>query len=255
MRAIFSSALFILIIAMTPNVYAFQSFFDKPKNLKVLPKDISAADLRETMRGFAFALGARCTDCHVSEKPEGATKPIMIFDRDDKENKKIAREMLKLVADINARVTDLGRGDDHVYQKVTCTTCHRGQKKPVLIQTVLDKAIIEGGADEAIKQYGELKERYYGGHTYDFTPFTLAEYAQTVAKSGDLETGVKLAQFNVDNYPDTAYGQQILGQINMELKNYQAAAKAFEAANKIWPNDFTQGLLKQAQDEARKAQK
>ena len=43
---------------------------DKFTNLKVLPKDISKAELQSTMRGFAFALNVRCEHCHV-EKPGG----------------------------------------------------------------------------------------------------------------------------------------------------------------------------------------
>jgi len=230
--------------------FAFQSVFETTKNLKVLPKDISAAELRETMRGFAFALGVRCTHCHVRETQEGSERPVMVFDRDDKENKLIARKMLTMVAEINANVSTLGRGENHIYQRVTCTTCHRGQNKPILIQTVLDSALTKGGAEEAIKQYSELKERHYGGHTYDFTPFTFAEYALAIASDGDLENGAKLAAYNAQNHPNEAYGQQILGQINMAQKNFEAAIAAFTAANKISPNGFVQGLLKKAQDAA-----
>src|SRR5688500_13932467 len=35
------------------------------KNLQVLPKDISRADLVQTMRQVATDLGVRCTHCHV----------------------------------------------------------------------------------------------------------------------------------------------------------------------------------------------
>ena len=39
-------------------------------NLKVLPKDISPADLHATMSGFTRALGVRCGYCHVSQPGE-----------------------------------------------------------------------------------------------------------------------------------------------------------------------------------------
>ena len=236
----------IALILLSPNAVAFEGLFDKPKNLKALPKDISARDLRETMRGFAFALGARCTHCHVSERPEGAKRPVTIFDRDDKENKKIARKMIKLVADINARVKGLGRGKDHFYQTVTCVTCHRGQKRPILIQTVMDDAFAKGGVAEVIRQYNKLKARYYGNHTYDFTPFTFAEYAQSFVRKGDLETAESLARFNVKNNPNKAYSQQVLGQISMKLGKFDEAVKAFEAANTLRPNAFLQKLLNEA---------
>ena len=38
---------------------------ERGENLKVLPPEISAADLRDTMRGFSMGLGVRCSFCHV----------------------------------------------------------------------------------------------------------------------------------------------------------------------------------------------
>ena len=158
MKKVYYLMFFVLGFGFATNTFALQvSPFDNPKNLKVLSKDITSSELRETMRGFAFSLGVRCTHCHVSETPEGADRPQMFFDRDDKENKRIAREMLRLVEEINSKVENLERGETHDYQTVTCTTCHRGQNKPILIQTVLDNARDEGGISEAIKHYNALK--------------------------------------------------------------------------------------------------
>ncbi len=72
-------------------------FPEKFTNLKVLPKDISRAELQSTMR--AFALNVRCEYCHV-EKAAGK-KFEMDFAADDKEAKKTARVMLEMVAAIN----------------------------------------------------------------------------------------------------------------------------------------------------------
>ena len=62
-------------------------------NLQVLPKDIPRAQLVSTMRGFAGALGVRCTHCHVG--PDDLQG--MDFATDEKESKKIARTMLRMV--------------------------------------------------------------------------------------------------------------------------------------------------------------
>src|SRR4051812_18838153 len=43
-----------------------------PKNLQVLPKDTSAAQVVTMMRGFTTALGVQCGYCHVFE---GAGNP------------------------------------------------------------------------------------------------------------------------------------------------------------------------------------
>jgi photosynthetic reaction center cytochrome c subunit len=87
------------------------------KNLKVFPKDITRAQLISNMKGFAQALGVRCTYCHVGE--EG--KPLSTFDfaSDAKEHKVRARAMLLMAHRINSQ--DFGG-----QMKVTCFTCHRG---------------------------------------------------------------------------------------------------------------------------------
>jgi len=96
------------------------------KNLKVLPQDISRADLLTTMKFFSRSLGVRCTNCHVGE--EG--KPLSTFDfaSDAKKDKATARKMLAMVHRINSEdfgVTDFSK------VKVTCFTCHRGSTKPL----------------------------------------------------------------------------------------------------------------------------
>ena len=96
------------------------------KNLQVLPKDITRANLMSTMKLFAQSLGVRCTHCHVGE--EG--KPLSTFDfaSDAKQKKLVARKMLAMVHRINEQ--DFGV-KDFSQVKVTCFTCHRGSVKPL----------------------------------------------------------------------------------------------------------------------------
>src|SRR5260370_32984496 len=82
------------------------------------------------MRGFALALGVRCTYCRVG--PEGAPLDSLNFASDDKRTKRTARVMLDMVSHINeehlADVPD--RPVPHVV--VRCATCHRGLARPRL---------------------------------------------------------------------------------------------------------------------------
>ena len=96
------------------------------KNLKVLPKTISRANLMSTMKSFSQSLGVRCTYCHVGEddKPLSA----MDFASEKKANKAIARDMLRLVNRLNRR--DLPAIGGLESPRVTCYTCHRGAKEP-----------------------------------------------------------------------------------------------------------------------------
>jgi hypothetical protein len=81
-----------------------------PKNLRVLPAD---TNIQQTMGAFRTALGVQCTYCHVQGD----------FASDDNAKKSMARNMIRIAADINAGFPD---GKRHV----TCYTCHRGEAVP-----------------------------------------------------------------------------------------------------------------------------
>src|ERR1700741_3928281 len=65
------------------------------KNLQIFPKDITQQELVGNMKGFAQALGVRCTHCHVGTDGQ----PLSTFDfaSDAKPTKAVARRMLAMV--------------------------------------------------------------------------------------------------------------------------------------------------------------
>jgi Photosynthetic reaction centre cytochrome C subunit len=81
----------------------------EPKNLKLLKAD----GLMDTMRAFRIALGAKCDTCHVQGD----------FASDEKPEKEMARKMIVMTREINAKFPD---GNQHV----SCFTCHRGDEHP-----------------------------------------------------------------------------------------------------------------------------
>ena len=83
-----------------------------PKNLKVLK--VPPADIRATMQSFRVGLGVQCDFCHVKGD----------FASDENPKKDIARKMIVLAQDVNAKFSD---GMEHV----TCYTCHRGAQEPL----------------------------------------------------------------------------------------------------------------------------
>jgi hypothetical protein len=100
---------------------------EKPKNLKVLPKDMSAEDVHKIMKVYAKALGVRCGHCHVAVP---GTPPKMDFASDDKEAKTTARSMMKMVDAINEKYIDkIGKGK---FEKIECVTCHMGHTTPLV---------------------------------------------------------------------------------------------------------------------------
>ncbi|HVR69290.1 MAG TPA: hypothetical protein VMT87_00480, partial [Vicinamibacteria bacterium] len=66
---------------------------DKFTNLQLLPKDATRAQVVETMRGFASALGVRCNHCHVGADP--ATLEGFDFAADTKQAKRVTRAMMR----------------------------------------------------------------------------------------------------------------------------------------------------------------
>lgn len=98
------------------------------KNLKVLPKDITKAELDTTMRRFRAALGVRCNFCHV----QSATNPQqMDFASDAKKEKTTARGMIKMVMAINKKYFhEKGDLKNIAASRVTCKTCHNGKQEP-----------------------------------------------------------------------------------------------------------------------------
>lgn len=99
-----------------------------PTNLQVLPKDISGHDLMATMRGYSKALGVECGFCHVQD-PQ--TRKFD-FASDAKDDKGIARTMIRMKDEINAKyLATINDPDATAADKtVTCGTCHRGKTMP-----------------------------------------------------------------------------------------------------------------------------
>jgi hypothetical protein len=96
----------------------------------VLPKDMDGRQVMGVMRGFTQALGVRCVYCHVPGPNEQDLNGYD-FASDDKEHKKAARTMLKFTESLNHDFPkDVGDEPAAGQMRVTCWTCHRGDKEP-----------------------------------------------------------------------------------------------------------------------------
>ena len=100
---------------------------EKFKNLQVLPKNITTDSLDKIMDGFNVQLGVDCNYCHVKDKKADS----LIFDKDDKPEKEITRNMMRMTMDINKKYFQFNEEVTAVQvQAVTCYTCHKGQPIP-----------------------------------------------------------------------------------------------------------------------------
>lgn len=92
------------------------------KNVKTLA-NVPAARLLAIMNlGYGKSLGVSCTHCHVAGE----------WDRDDKPQKQIARDMSAMASTINNELLKTIPNLKGPNAVVNCTTCHRGQVKPAL---------------------------------------------------------------------------------------------------------------------------
>src|SRR5215470_6913697 len=87
------------------------------KNIKVL-NGMPESQLIPVMNFFAASMGRRCNYCHVNNQGQWD------YASDAKPEKAAAREMVKLVMDIN-KTTERLKLDP-----VSCYTCHRGRTSP-----------------------------------------------------------------------------------------------------------------------------
>ena len=96
------------------------------KNLKILPKNITAQQMDSVMDHFSQALGVSCDFCHVKSGDN------MEFAADDNKHKLVAREMMKMTDKINDDYFDMtgSKRDLNTPLMVTCYTCHHGQTQP-----------------------------------------------------------------------------------------------------------------------------
>jgi photosynthetic reaction center cytochrome c subunit len=101
---------------------------DKPveqtrKNIQIL-KGLPESQLFPEMNYISASLGVQCGFCHVSNGKDAQGRTNWVWESDDKEEKKTARDMMRMVLAVNGGNFGLSRG------QVTCYTCHRGQEHP-----------------------------------------------------------------------------------------------------------------------------
>ena len=119
---VFVSFVFIGIAATRPDAKNYE------RNLKVLPKDISDNDLDSIMDTYSKQLNVACDFCHASSKED---KQNLVYPSDDKPEKEITRQMMRMTAAINKdyfNYTIVYKAGEEM--AVSCFTCHDGFARP-----------------------------------------------------------------------------------------------------------------------------
>ncbi len=219
---------------------------DEFSNLQVLPEGTAKGELVGLMRGFAGALGVRCLHCHVGTDPN--TLEGYDFASDDKEPKRVARAMMRMVDTINAELLPkTGRAD---LIAVECVTCHGGLARPQRIVDVLAATLEESGVDAALARYRELREEHYGTAAYDFSPSPLNQIAETLARDAKLPDAIAVMRLNRELSPDVAYVHFMLGRLLMMGGEREAGLASMSRAVELEPdNPWFRQMLERARQQ------
>jgi tetratricopeptide (TPR) repeat protein len=225
---------------------------EPPKNLQVLPKDMPRNQVTAIMRQFAMSLGVRCEHCHA-EAPRAANAdtaaaagrggrggggPQLDYALDDKENKKIAREMMKMVADINGKYLPATGRTFTDLSRVTCETCHHGLARPRTLRAALTEAVQASGPDSAIKLYRALRLRYYGSAAYDFSEQSLNEAGNQLGQTADQRrAALAILRLNLEFFPTSVPTLTNLATISVAVGDTAGAVAAINQALQVQPDN------------------
>lgn len=232
------------LVVLAPNLPAQpQGKFppDSLINTHVIPKATPVVEVIGAMRNFTSALGVRCQFCHLGS--EGQPLGEFDFASDQKRNKVVARQMMRMVSDINRRLDTIPqRGQPAV--PATCATCHRGVSRPIPLFALVHDYAVSVSADSAINAYKALRARYYGRDAYDFSEPSLNIAAFRTARAGKPDEALKLLSYNEGLFPRSSGMSVFRGNILLMKGDTAGAEAAFrEAIRRDSTNSEAKGRL------------
>ena len=226
-------------LALAPSAIRAQDSFRWPeqmKNPKVFPKDFPSSKLEAVMKGFTRALGVRCSYCHVGQEGQ----PLQTFDfaSDRNPNKERAREMYRMLGDINGHLKKINpSGDRRV--NMWCNTCHRGRPRPMTLVEELGEAYRKSGVTGAIDRYRELREKFELAGAYDFRERSLDAFASDLLDETDTAGALAVLRLNTSEFPRSTEAWENLADGYRTAGNAELAAIYYRKALEIDPQNET----------------
>jgi tetratricopeptide (TPR) repeat protein len=206
---------------------------DKFTNLQYFPKTISRDELVGIMRGFSFSLNVRCQYCHAGKDgPNLETN----FASDEKETKKTARAMLRMVDAINQEyIAKLG---SKTPSRVECVTCHHGLSVPTTMNAVLAKTLEEKDIPAAIALYRDLRKKDYGEGKYDFGETPLNQLTESLLKQHKTKEAAAMMELNVEvNTPPSLWSYNLLAMAHTANQEIEKAKADYQKILELNPQD------------------
>lgn len=227
-----------LLAAQAPSRFPPESLV----NVRVIPRTTPVIEVVGQMRNIAGGLGVRCQYCHVGR--EGMPLDSFDFASDEKRTKLVARQMMRMVEEINRRL-DTIPGRTAAGVRAQCQTCHHGAPRPIRLSALMIEMATAGGADSALRGYRALRERYYGRDTYDFGEGSLNTAAFQLARAGRIDDGLAILNFNEQLFPNSTTMAVFRGNITLMRGDTNGAAAAYrEAIRRDTSNAEARGRLR-----------
>lgn len=238
MRLAHSAFLFLFIPAALGLAAAQpQGWSEEAKNLQYFPKGTKQSELIPMMRQFSFALGVPCTHCHGTREQKGFDLRGVDFSLDIKPTKGIARDMLRMVDEINSKLLTKIAPRSDLDLKVSCFTCHSGIPLPETIESRVLRMIEREGVKSAIEDYRSTRERYYGSAAYNFKEQPLVEVASDLLRQGKYQEAVEVSQLNLEFHPRSSQSKFRLAQGYEGLGDKDKARGVYKELLEANPND------------------
>jgi hypothetical protein len=189
------------------------------------------------MQAIAAALGVTCEYCH------GQRGSAAILTATGKPRLEVARAMIEMTNDLNARVQAASGKSAPEAVRVECVTCHRGVAIPRQLGDIMFQTTVQQGVEAAATLYRDLRTRYYGRQSYDFGDETLLTVAERLVQARPA-AAIALADLNVEFNPRSARSYFVKGTAQSRQLDNEGALASFRKSLDLDPdNGVTQGWL------------
>jgi tetratricopeptide (TPR) repeat protein len=194
------------------------------------------------MQEVSQALGVHCDYCHSAPRGSGQPEP----------KKEIARAMMAMTRDLNAKVQEATGKSANETTRVECFTCHRGAAIPQPLSAIVMRTVAEKGGGAAVDQYRDLRKQFYGRATYDFSEDALLEIVQRVVQ-GRPDDAIALLRMNLEFNPQSAQTYALLGFAYTRKVDDASAITNLEKSLELDPtNAVVRGQLEQLREYQRR---
>jgi tetratricopeptide (TPR) repeat protein len=202
------------------------------------------------MQEIDQALGVKCDYCHSAPRGSGQAEP-----KPDEPKKDIALAMMAMTRDLNAKIQETTGKPPAETARVDCVTCHRGVAIPQPLAAIILRTAAQKGGAAAADQYRDLRSRYFGRATYDFTEDALLEMVQRVVQ-GAPDSAIALLRMNLEFNPQSAKTYAMLAfAYTRKLDDDSAIANLKKSLELDPTNAVARGQLEQLEEYRRRKQR